>query len=144
MRLLEEQSLAWQQRSLGSSPEEPIRIQLADTTGELTRLSQVADLAFIGKSLAPNMGGQTPIEAAGLGIPILMGPNMTNFKDVSKSLVRSGAARIAADESSLETLIFDLIEDENTRQSMAQAGNDWHAKNKGSSIRIANSILRAL
>ncbi|CAA6693841.1 MULTISPECIES: 3-deoxy-D-manno-octulosonic acid transferase [unclassified Lentimonas] len=144
VRLLKEQPLNWHQRSQGQTTTEPTRIQLADTTGELTRLSQVADLAFIGKSLAPNMGGQTPIEAAGLGIPILMGPNMTNFKDVSKSLVRSGAAHVAADESSLEKGIANLVKDEDARQSMSQAGKDWHAKNKGSSERIANSILKAL
>ena len=144
VRLLKEQALAWHQRSQGTVPEESIRIQLADTTGELTRLSQAADLAFIGKSLPPNMGGQTPIEAAGLGVPILMGPNMTNFKDVAKSLVRSGAARVAADESSLETLILDLVKDEHTRRSMSQAGIDWHLKSKGSSARIAQSILKAL
>ncbi|HKK18793.1 MAG TPA: glycosyltransferase N-terminal domain-containing protein, partial [Opitutales bacterium] len=61
--LLEQQSLAWHQRSNGKPPGGEIIIHLADTTGELSRLSQVADVAFIGKSLAPNDGGQTPIEA---------------------------------------------------------------------------------
>lgn len=143
-RRLKEQPLSWQQRSQGQAPQESISIQLADTTGELTRLTQVADLAFIGKSLPPNMGGQTPIEAAGLGIPILMGPNMTNFKDVAKSLVRSGAARVAADESSLEALVLELVKDERARAAMSQSGRDWHAKSKGSSARIAESILKAL
>jgi 3-deoxy-D-manno-octulosonic-acid transferase len=144
VRLLNEQPLHWHQRSLGTTTAGTVRIQLADTTGELARLTQIADLAVIGKSLTPNMGGQTPIEAAGLGIPILMGPNMTNFKAITKSLVQSGAARIATDESQLEALVLDLVKNADTRDSMSQAGRDWHEKSKGSSARIAESILTAL
>jgi 3-deoxy-D-manno-octulosonic-acid transferase len=144
VRLLNEQPLTWHQRSQGTETSKTVSIQLADTTGELARLTQVADLAFVGKSLAPNMGGQTPIEAAGLGIPILMGPNMTNFKEVTKSLVHSGAARIATDDDHLEALVLELVKDANARAAMSQAGRDWHANNKGSSARIAESILTAL
>ena len=144
VRLLNEQSLTWHQRSQSQITAGDVSIQLADTTGELSRLTQIADLAFIGKSLAPNKGGQTPIEAAGLGIPILMGPNMTNFKEVTKSLVQSGAAHIATDEASLEALIFELINDNGQRSRMSQAGRNWHATNKGSSARIAQSIRAEL
>ncbi len=144
VRLLTEQPLTWHQRSQNTETPKTVSIQLADTTGELARLTQIADLAFIGKSLTPNMGGQTPIEAAGLGIPLLMGPNMTNFKAVTKSLMQSGAARIAANENRLEKLVLDLVKDSNTRASMSQAGQDWHKNNKGSSARIAESILAAL
>ena len=144
VRLLKEQPLRWHQRSQNTATPTDVSIQLADTTGELARLTQVADLAFIGKSLAPNTGGQTPIEAAGLGIPILMGPNMTNFKAVAKSLVQSGAARHAEDESHLKALTLNLVKDADTRTSMSQAGRDWHENSKGSSARIAESILTSL
>ena len=144
IRLLDSQPLAWHQRSQGAGLKNPVNIHLADTTGELTRLTQAADLAFIGKSLAPNVGGQTPIEAAGLGIPILMGPNMNNFRAVAKSLVLSGAARVTADEQQLEAQVLELAKDSGTRESMSVAGRNWHAKSKGSSVRIAESILAAL
>ena len=42
-----------------------IQIFLSDTTGQLTGVLRLADFAFIGKSMPPNHGGQTPIEAAG-------------------------------------------------------------------------------
>jgi 3-deoxy-D-manno-octulosonic-acid transferase len=144
VRLLNEQPLPWHQRSQSRESGSQVSIQLADTTGELARLTQVADLAFIGKSLPPNIGGQTPIEAAGLGIPILMGPNMTNFKAVAKSLVRSGAAQMIDNTEQLEAHVADLIQDKEARASMAQAGRDWHSNNRGSSQRIADSILKAL
>jgi len=143
-RQLAEQTLDWCQRSENPNPEHPVSIHLADTTGELARLSQAADLAFIGKSLSPNDGGQTPIEAAGLGIPILMGPKMSNFKDVTKSLVRSGAALQVEDATELEATVIQLLTHPETLTAMGEAGRDWHARNKGSSERIAKAILEAL
>ena len=142
--LLEKQSLLWHQRSTKQPAPEDVRIYLADTTGELTRLTQVADLAFIGKSLPPNNGGQTPIEAAGLGVPLLMGPNMGNFKEVTKSLLRSGAARTVDNELELKKHTEELISDPQLRESMSQAGIAWHNRNRGSSQRIATDILNRL
>ena len=139
-RLLSEQSLPWHQRSRSGAPTRTVRIHLADTTGELTRLSQAADLAFIGKSLPPNAGGQTPIEAAGLGIPIVMGPKMGNFKAVARSLVRNGAALQVENGDALSKEIIRLLEDPAARTQMSEAGRKWHARNTGSSARIAECI----
>ena len=90
---LSTQPLAWHQRSSGKRADVTTQIHLADTTGELARLSQAADLAFIGKTLPPHHEGQTPIEAAGLGIPSIMGPKMSNFKELSQSLISAGASQ---------------------------------------------------
>lgn len=141
---LKTQELSWYQRSTGEPPESDLRIHLADTTGELTRLTQAADLAFVGKSLAPNEGGQTPIEAAGLGIPILMGPNMTNFKDVAKSLCTAGAAMTVNHIDELSVTVLRLAKDSVQHAAMQQAGLDWHKANRGSSQRIAEQILESL
>ena len=137
---LTNQALSWHQRSQQVQAKPGTRIYLADTTGELTRLSQVADIAFIGKSLPPHYAGQTPIEAASLGLPILMGPKMSNFKDVSKSLIRSGAAQRVDDAEALTHAILELSAAPETRNTMAQAGRTWHAANRGSSQRIASAI----
>ena len=142
--LLKQQPLLWHQRSTKESAPEEVRIYLADTTGELARLTQIADLAFIGKSLPPNDGGQTPIEAAGLGIPILMGPNMSNFREVTRSLVRSGAARIVKNKHDLEVHSVELMHDTEARERMSEAGIAWHKRNRGSSKRIAEDILDRL
>lgn len=144
VNLLRQQPLAWHQRSTLEPAPDGVCIYLADTTGELARLTQVADLAFIGKSLPPNNGGQTPIEAAGLGIPILMGPHMSNFRDVTRSLVRSGAARIVRSRQSLETHCVELINDIEARKSMSRAGIAWHKRNRGSSQRIADDLWTRL
>ncbi|WPJ95220.1 3-deoxy-D-manno-octulosonic acid transferase [Coraliomargarita algicola] len=142
--LLKAQELTWHQRSSGQATPTDLRIHLADTTGELTRLTQAADLAFIGKSLAPNQGGQTPIEAAGLGVPILMGPNMNNFKDVARSLVNAGAALQIENSEELIHEILQLAQDAHALAAMQQAGLKWHSGNRGSSQRIAKHLLATL
>jgi len=142
--MLKTQDLTWHQRSTGNEAPANLRIHLADTTGELARLTQAADLAFIGKSLAPNAGGQTPIEAAGLGVPMLMGPYMNNFKNVAKSLLRAGAAQRVEDAGELTEGVLRLAQDKAQLAKMQQAGLKWHKANRGSSQRIAEQILQSL
>lgn len=144
LQLLHAQDLSWHQRSSGQTPPAGLKIHLADTTGELTQLTQAADLALIGKSLAPNSGGQTPIEAAGLGVPILMGPHMNNFKELAKSLIRAGAALQIEDSEALTKQVIQLTQNNAQRSQMQQAGLKWHQANRGSSQRIADQILQHL
>ncbi|MGC6423852.1 MAG: 3-deoxy-D-manno-octulosonic acid transferase [Lentimonas sp.] len=144
VKLIEATGLAWHQKSSNKAISAPLKIHLADTTGELAHLSQAADLAFIGKSLPPHNQGQTPIEAAGLGIPILMGPEMSNFEEVSKSLVKAGAAIQVHNADDLIAAITRLASDSHLRAEMGIAGSDLHAKSRGSSHRIAKRIERYL
>ena len=134
------QSLVWHQRSLERQAASGTLIYLADTTGELSRLTQVADLVFIGKSLEPNEGGQNPIESAALGLPILFGPRMSNFKDVARVLRGCGAARVIHDAAGLRDAVLELAGDPAARKEMGAAGRAWHARNGGSSERIAEGI----
>ena len=144
IKLLKAQNLPWYQRSKGGILPENLGIHLADTTGELAHLSQIADLAFIGKSLAPNEGGQTPIEAAGLGVPVLMGSKMNNFKDIAKSLIHAGAALTVEHDADLRSQVLKLAKDQSSRLKMQKSGQDWHERNSGSSQRIAMLILKSL
>ncbi|HQU09450.1 MAG TPA: glycosyltransferase N-terminal domain-containing protein, partial [Opitutales bacterium] len=83
---LEQGDHPWHLRSQAVQAPHSVIIYVGDTTGELRRLSYAADLVFIGKSIPPNEGGQTPIEAAALGLPIVYGPKMNNFRDICREL----------------------------------------------------------
>lgn len=144
VQLLEKLDLNWQQRSVQKTATQPLDIYLADTTGELTRLTQIADIAFIGKSLPPHTQGQTPIEAAGLGIPTVTGTGMSNFKDVVKSLKQAQAAITVDSVESLKRTTLALYQNKAQRTQMSEAGKHWHQQNRGSTQRIAESILAEL
>jgi 3-deoxy-D-manno-octulosonic-acid transferase len=117
-------------RSRGPAPRE-VDILVADTTGELRRLTQVADLVFVGKSLPPHDQGQTPVEAVALGKPILFGPGMSNFRSIAKDLVAVGAARSVANEEELKSAVAELLTDPRKRADIIAAGAQWHVANQG-------------
>ena len=121
-------------RSAGVAPG-PVDVSVADTTGELRRLTQLADLVFVGKSLPPHTEGQTPVEAAALEKPILFGPGMGNFRQIARDLVAGGAARVVADAGELSASVLALLQDESQRAAMAAAARSWHQANQGAVAR---------
>lgn len=140
--LLQKQSRKWHLRSQGSTPPQPVRIYVGDTTGELALLSQVADLAYIGKSLPPHDGGQTPIEAGALGLPMVYGPRMSNFRQVCASLERSGAAIRVENKSEAKYRLLDLLSNYKTRERMMAAARQWHRDNQGATERTVTELGR--
>ncbi|MDR1528317.1 MAG: hypothetical protein LBS22_01890 [Puniceicoccales bacterium] len=137
--LLKTSGFKWHQRSKGKASAE-VDICFADTTGELQTLTSIADLAFIGKSLAPNSGGQSPVDAACHGIPIVYGDKMTNFKGVCLSLEHSKCVVKVKDSARAIMAITILAKDESKRQSFAQKLQEWHRNNCGASEFIAKKI----
>ena len=130
-------------RSRGPAPSS-VNVSVADTTGELRRLTQLANLVFVGKSLPTNEGGQTPVEAAALEKPVLFGPNMSNFRVIAAELVASGAAHQVADAESLKTEILTLLTDSSRRQALAIAAGAWHRSNAGAVDRTIAIIREEL
>lgn len=117
---------------------------VADTTGELQSLTQIADIVFVGKSLLSHWEGQTPVEAAGLGRALVLGPGMANFRAIAQGLVAHGAARNVADESELAKVVKELIADPGERARIGKRGQDWHRSNRGALELTLNEIGRAL
>lgn len=141
--LLGTRPLNWQLRSRGNAVGQ-VDICVADTTGELQKLTQVADLVFVGKSLPPNEGGQTPIEAASLGKPLMFGPGMSNFRVVAAALRECGAAILVTDEVELVDQGLALLRDEKRRAEMATAARAWHQANQGAMERTWRELERHL
>lgn len=135
-------ALPFHQRSTGGARAEPgTVVHLADTTGELRHLTRAADLAFCGKSLGPHEGGQTPVECAAAGVPVVYGPRMSNFRAICAGLEAAGAARRGADAAEVSALLRALATDGPARRSMGAAGVAWHAANRGASRRTAERLL---
>ncbi len=145
VRLLAASGLPFHQRSTqGAAAPVGTVVHLADTTGELRQLTRAADLAFTGKSLAPHDGGQTPVECAAAGVPVVYGPRMTNFKAICQGLEQAGAAHRAADAAGVRSALASLARDAATRTRMGAAGMEWHAANRGASRRTAETVLAQL
>lgn len=141
--LLEKSGLGFHFRSAGAAPGQ-VDVAVGDTTGELRKFTQLADLVFTGKSLAPHDGGQTPVEAAVLGKPVLHGPRMTNFRDIIRSLTEAGAVRKVETHSELITAAVELLQDTTQREKLAAAAREWSEANRGATGRTLAVIREQL
>ncbi|MDR2735892.1 MAG: hypothetical protein LBB20_03640 [Puniceicoccales bacterium] len=131
--LLEKSGLVWHQRSLGAA-RHPVEVCLVDTTGELATLTQLADIAFIGKSLGDNVGGQSPIDVAAFGLPMVYGNHMDNFSELCSSLEKEKASIRVSDFDDASREIINLVEDEARRKELSNRLRSWHKRNCGATV----------
>ncbi|MDR0902390.1 MAG: 3-deoxy-D-manno-octulosonic acid transferase [Opitutaceae bacterium] len=142
--VLRGRGFSWHLRSRGAAPG-AVDIAVGDTTGELRKFTQLADLVFVGKSLPPHTGGQTPVEAAALGKPILMGPGMSNFREITRYLTESGAARVVGDADELRAMVLRLLATApEERAAMAGAARACHKANQGAVARTVEIMAEEL
>src|SRR5690606_37776860 len=62
-------------------PDASVQVLVGDTMGDMALYYGLADVAFVGGSLVPT-GCQNVIEPASLGLPVLAGPSLFNFRHV--------------------------------------------------------------
>ncbi len=117
---------------------------LADTTGELRELTRAADLAFIGKSLPPNRGGQSPLECAAAGVPMVYGPRMSNFRQICKTLEDSRAAIRTENSRQAQAELLRLAQSPELRAQMGKSAKEWHTSNIGASERCFQALKKLL
>jgi len=142
LKLLESSGLKYHQRSLkGPQAPDGTIVHLGDTTGELRQLTRAADLAFTGKSLPPHDGGQTPIECAAAGVPVIYGPHMTNFKSICQGLEKIGAAVKCVNAEEVHKEILSLSRDRNSLVKKSNIAVAWHKSNQGATQRTLNKLL---
>ena len=114
-------------------------VYIVDTMGELPLFFSASDLAFIGGSLVP-VGGHNMIEAAVLGVPIIFGPYLFNFQEISKQLLQAGAARQVEDVGTLAQVVIECLQDANLRYEMGQRGKAYVEANRGALSRLTGVI----
>lgn len=142
-QLLAGSDLRFHFRTSGNASGE-VDVAVADTTGEMRRLLQLADLVFVGKSLPPHTDGQTPVEAAALEKPILFGPGMGNFRLIARELIDGQAALEVADGAALAATAAALLPDTSRRAELAAAAGQWHRGNAGAVERTLAVIREEL
>lgn len=128
-----------QRRSSGIAPGPGDDIVLGDTMGELLLLLSAATVAVIGGSLV-NHGGHNVLEASAWGVPVVTGPYMFNFSEISDLLVEAGAMTRLADPEELADCLADLLASPQRRREMGEAGQRVVADNRGAKKRLLGLI----
>lgn len=95
-------------------------VMVLDTVGELVKTYAMARIVFVGGSLV-NTGGHNILEAAVFKKPVIFGPNMHNFREMSESFLRSGAGFMVKDGAELlKTMLFLFDMDENSYRNISE------------------------
>lgn len=106
------------------------QVYLADTMGELLLMYAVADVAFVAGSLVPR-GGHNMLEAAALGKPLLTGPHLFNFAEISEMLIAAQAMKVVTDAESLAEQLIYYANDLPERAKMGKAALQVVMNNRG-------------
>jgi len=90
--------------------------------GKLNECYQIADLAIVGGSFTPNVGGHNIFEPIAFGTPVLFGPYMHNQPDLEEIVLTSGAGIQIKIEQLSETLV-ELLERPDLHRKYVDACN---------------------
>jgi 3-deoxy-D-manno-octulosonic-acid transferase len=138
--LLAAQGLKAAQRSLAQPITPDTQVYLADTIGELGLWYRLADVVFVGGSLAAG-GGHNPLEPARLGAAILHGPGMSSFAEIAADMTAAGASRTVADAGELATVVSELLFDDAAgRRAMAAAALAYAESEAGALDRVLDAL----
>jgi 3-deoxy-D-manno-octulosonic-acid transferase len=117
-------------------------VLLVDTIGELSAVWGLADIAFVGGSLAPGRGGQNMMEPAAYGASVLFGPHTSNFRETVERLLERGGARHVADAQQLTAALIEDLNDPETAARRGEAGRAFVLAQNGAADRTLVELDR--
>ena len=119
------------------------QVLLADTMGELMLFYAASDIAFVGGSLVPT-GGHNLLEPAALGVPVIAGPHLFNFTEISRLLLAAGGLTTVDGAQQLATQVQRLFDDSAQRVQMGEDARAVVAKHGGAQQRLLTLLERYL
>ncbi len=118
-------------------------IILLDTIGELAAVYQFASVVFVGGSLLPK-GGHNILEPALYGKPIVVGPHMFNFRDITLEFLRREAVIQLKSSDELAATWQRFLTDAAFAQRLGDNARQTVAANRGATERTVEAIAELL
>ncbi len=115
-------------------------VYLVDTMGELKMMYAASDVAFVGGSMVPR-GGHNILEAAAVGVPVMFGPYMHNFKEIARGVLSQDAAIQCQNKDEIVKAILALYEQPAYREALAEKGMEFVRQNQGAIARICGILV---
>jgi 3-deoxy-D-manno-octulosonic-acid transferase len=118
-------------------------VVILDTFGELAQLFQIATVVFVGGSLV-DAGGHNILEPAVFGKPIVFGPYMHNFAEISRAFLDNAAAVQVRTARDLPSTLLTLLEDPVRRASLGAAARALVEANRGARVKTLAAVAQLL
>lgn len=128
--LCEQLGFSTVRRSEGIPCTSDTSVYLGDTMGELMLLYSICDVAFIAGSFA-SIGGHNMLEAAVLSKPIVTGPVLFNFAEISEKLIAANGMLVVQSAEALAQVTGDLFASEEKRITMGGNAKRFVDANRG-------------
>jgi len=128
-----------------TTPEEAGKadVLLIDVLGELTWAYGLADVAFVGGSFV-KVGGHNVVEPAAFGVPVLVGPHTPNFRQEVEMLQQGDGLQVIADSEKLFQTLQILLNDDEYRKAMGQAGRRVVETHQGATEKTLQALRELL
>jgi len=114
---------------------------LLDSIGELGSLFGLADVVFMGGTLAQR-GGHNVLEPAFFGKPVIVGPHMENFAEIASKFAEAGALVPIDGAAELAGAVRGLLDDGPRRERIGAAARTAAESERGATARAAGEIAR--
>jgi len=111
---------------------------IIDTVGLLTKIYSYGTIAYVGGGFG-NPGIHNLLEPATFGLPILIGPNYSNFAEAIE-LVKIGGCIVISNNDELKHHFDQLLSDENLLSKKSQICKNYIQDNKGATDTIIRTI----
>lgn len=143
--LLSKQGFTYIRRSaLPKANLDPHTVIIVDTVGELSTLYGLSTVCFVGGSLVPK-GGHNILEPLAWGKPVLFGPYMNNFRDISQLVEREEVGIVVRNEKELAEKIKFLLDNPTLREEIGRKAEALMKRMQGAGDKYAqfiNDLLR--
>ena len=127
-------------RSQAAAAAEPVKVLLADTTGEMFKFIKAADIVIMGKSLAGHDEGHNLIEPALLDKPIVTGAVLRNFRFILQVLHDADAVVTVSEDAALAAALRRLVSDPQLRQELGQRAGNAIRQHRGATDRTIKAL----
>jgi 3-deoxy-D-manno-octulosonic-acid transferase len=136
VKLLAEQNMRFVTLSSQQACQDTTQVILGDKMGMLQILYGLANVAFIGGSVAAR-GGHNALESAVMGVPAVMGPSTYNNPQICQTLEQAGALVIINTQQQMQHTFHAWLHNSNARVSAGEAGRTVFNNNR---VALANTL----
>ncbi len=115
-------------------------VLLLDTIGDLLRIYAIADIAFVGGTINPKVGGHNVLEPAASSLATVIGPHYHKNTAMVAIVEEAGALEIAESKEEIRLVLSSLIENNDKRILMKANAKTLIEKNKKIVFNVAEKL----
>jgi len=138
-----EADFAFARRSEKKSLTPADAVYLADSFGEMMLMYAACDVACVAGSFV-SVGGHNMIEPAALKKPVVTGPQLFNFAEISEAMQAAGGMVTVTDAAGLADVIVKWFSDPARARDVGEQGFSVVAQNRGALARQLAAVCEVL